>query len=83
MNLNQVWIELQALVKRADDLMPGADGKAKKAWAVEQAVTLVERFDHMLPVLGKWADIAPVDAAERYLLGLGIEAAWTRLQIDQ
>lgn len=82
MNLNELWNALRELVKRADDLMPGADGKAKKAWVIEQAVQLVERYDHLLPMIGVWADLPAVDSAERYLIGLAVERAWTALQID-
>lgn len=82
MNLSQIWEALKDLVKQAETLMPGATGKEKKAWVVEQAVTLVERYDQMLPLIGKWADLPPVDAAQRYLIGLAVERAWTELQLS-
>lgn len=82
MDLKQLWTALKDLVKKADDLMPGATGKEKKAWVVEQATEIVERYDHLIPALAKWADLPPVDAAQRYLIGLAVERAWTELQLD-
>lgn len=82
MDLNQLWTALRDLVKRADEIMPGATGQEKKAWVVEQATQLVERYDHLLPLVGAWADLPAVDSAQRYLIGLAVERAWTALQID-
>lgn len=81
MDMTQVWALLEGLVKSAADALPGATGKEKKAWCVEKAVALVEMGDNFIPILGQWADLPVVDSFERYLIGLGIERAWTALQL--
>lgn len=82
MTLSQIWTLLQNLVRDAESALPGATGKEKKAWCVEKAVALVEQYDQLIPVLGQWADLPLVDQAERYLIGLGIERAWTELKLS-
>lgn len=82
MNLTEIWEVLKKLVQQADQLMPGKTGKEKKAWCIEHAVLIVEQYDHMIPLLGQWADIPAVDAAQRYLIGLGIERCWTELELS-
>ena len=83
MEISKVWELLEGLVKAAVTALPGATGKEKKAWCIDQAVILVEMGDNWIPVLGKWADLPVVDQFERYLIGLGIERAWTALQLPE
>lgn len=83
MDMTQVWALLEGLVKAAADQLPGKSGKEKKAWCVEKALTLVEMGDNFIPLLGQWADLPVVDSFERYLVGLGIERAWTALQLPE
>lgn len=81
MDLAQVRDLLIGLVKAAEEAVPGTDGKAKKQWCIDQAVKLVEMGDNFIPVLGQWADLPAVDGFERYIIGLGIEWAWTTLKL--
>lgn len=83
MTLEQIWELLKTLVRQAETLLPGASGKEKKAWCINKAVELVEEYDQLLPVLGAWADLPPVDAAQKYLIGLGVERAWTALELSE
>ena len=83
MDMSKVWELLEGLVKSAADALPGATGKEKKAWATEKAIALVEMADDFIPVLGKWADLPVIDGFERYLISLGIERAWTALQLPE
>lgn len=81
MTLSQIWELLKTLVKQAESALPGATGKEKKAWCVEKAVALVEQYDQLLPLIGQWADLPVVDSAQRYLIGLAVERAWTELEL--
>ena len=74
---------LEGLVKAAEKALPGATGKEKKAWATEKALALVEMGDDYLPILGAWADLPIINTLEAYLVGLGIERAWTLLKLSE
>jgi hypothetical protein len=59
------------LVRRVLDYIPGATGKEKLAWVKAQIIQAVESIDNLLPVVGLWADLPWIDAAE----AMGISAA--------
>lgn len=71
---------LEDLAKRlviyAEKNMPGADGAAKKAYCVTQALTVLEAFDDRIPALGRWMDLPLVDWLESYAVGVLIDWAW-------
>ena len=83
MDMEKVRELLKGLVKAAAEQMPGASGKEKKAWCTTKALALVEMGDNFIPVLGQWADLPVIDGFEAYLVGLGIEWAWTALQLGE
>lgn len=56
------------LVKSAIDELPGSDGKAKAEWVRNKLYELVEQYDHLVPLVGQWADIPLVDLAQRELV---------------
>ncbi|AWN23991.1 hypothetical protein DKM44_12755 [Deinococcus irradiatisoli] len=64
------------LVKAAEEKMVGATSADKKAWCVQQAVTVLEAFDDRIPVLGKYLDLELADWLEAWAVGMLIEYAW-------
>lgn len=82
MDLNFVWEKLLELVKLAEASMPGSTGAEKKAWCIDEALSLVNTAESFIPFLSAWANLPFVDGAERYLIGLGIERAWVVLQLS-
>lgn len=74
---------LVGLVKAAESALPGSSGKEKKAWCVDKAITLVEMGDNFIPLIGAWMDLPVVDGFERYIVGLGVEWAWTGLSLPE
>lgn len=49
----------------------------------EKALALVEFVDHMLPVIGQWADLPAVDGFEKYLVRVAIERAYAALKLPE
>ena len=82
MILEQIWGLLEGLVKAAETQIPGSTGKQKKAWCVDRALELVNAGEVLLGI-GGWANLPIVDGFEKWILGLGIERAWTALQLPQ
>ncbi|AWN22228.1 hypothetical protein DKM44_02405 [Deinococcus irradiatisoli] len=64
------------LVKAAEEKFPGQTGAEKKAWCVQQAITVLEAFDDRIPVLGKYLDLELADWLEAWAVGMLIEYAW-------
>jgi hypothetical protein len=82
MDLTKIWELLKGLCKNADDLIPGATGKEKKAWVIDKVLELVN-IGEMLIGIGAWANLPIVDGFEKFIIGLGVERAWTELQLPQ
>ena len=82
MILEQIWSLLEGLVKAAETQIPGSTGKQKKEWCIDRALELVNAGEVMLGI-ASWANLPFVDTFERWILGLGIERAWTALQLPQ
>lgn len=76
----RIWELLVGLVKHAETALPGASGKEKKAQVVEWVAQMVNMGESLTP-LAKWANLPAVDAFERFIIGLGVEWAWTQLQL--
>jgi hypothetical protein len=79
--MEQIKQTLIVLVKTAETAIPGASGKEKKAWCIDQVVKGVELGDNYIPIIGAWMDLPVIDGFERWLIGLAVEWAYTSLQL--
>ena len=82
MNLEMIWNLLKEFVKQAETQIPGGTGKQKKAWCIERTLEMVNAAEVMLGI-ASWANLPFVDTAERWIIGLGVERAWTELQMSE
>ena len=80
MDINAVWSLLRGLVSAAELVIPGASGKEKKAWCIDQVLKLVNAGEVMLGI-GAFMNLPIVDSFERYIIGLGVERAWVELKL--
>ena len=80
MDIQKIWELLKGLCAQADQLIPGATGKEKKAWCIDKVADLVDAGEIMIGIAG-WANLPLVNGFERWIIGLGVERAWTELQL--
>ena len=78
-----MWKLLTGLIQDANREIPGASGVEKRAWVEERVLGLVEVVDHLIPVIGKWADLPAVDGFEKYLVRIAIERAYAALKLPE
>ncbi len=80
MDISKIWDLLKGLSQQADKILPGATGKEKKAWCVDKVLEFTNYLEVLMGI-GGWANLAIVDGFERFIIGLGVERAWTELQL--
>jgi hypothetical protein len=63
-------------VRTVESVLAGESGAEKKRAAVDAIVSVVEQYDHLLPIIGQWLDIQIVDALQRWAIEQLVEWTW-------
>jgi hypothetical protein len=82
MDINKIWELLKGLIQSAETSIPGNTGKDKKDWVINEVLQLVNAGEIMLGI-AKFMMLPPIEAFQKYIIGLGVERAWTELKLPQ
>ena len=82
-DLQTVWNILKELIEEANRAVPGASGIEKRAWVVDKVLNGIEAVDHLLPVIGAWADLPVVNGFEKYLVRIAVERCYAELKLPE
>ncbi len=67
------------IARRANELLPGASGAEKKAWAKSHLLEVIEKFDDRAPVIGAFLDLPVVDGLEKSAVDVAVEKGYAWL----
>lgn len=79
----KIWELIVGLVKHAYKALPGLTGKERKEKVIEWVKHMVNMGEALIAPLAAWANTAIVDGFEGFIIGLGVEWAWTQLQLPK